>query len=1137
MKRTIFRKLEAIALSAGFVLLLSSCLLFSSCAKEIRAIESLIERIENESIADLEMQIDKIKRSLKDLEETDEQLDGYIQTLQTTAANLQTALNATNEALNQAKSELKTDISNEKAAVLAELTSARTAIEGQITQINAAITALQAKDVALDKRIDTLSTYVNTLNQGTKDWASATFSTLEQYQATTEEITAIKTTITSLNGSMTELEARLNTKIGTDIAAAVSTLEGELATKVTELTTAYTNAISTAKTEITSAYTTAIANAISASETSMKEWVNEQLTGYYTIADAEGKLDSLHTVLNGQLSSQQASIESMIGSLEAQLTARTGENEKTLDTLRKAKVRFESALAATNEAVAANTKSIDSLRVNLKNAKEELTESYTAAINTAINILDGKLTGEVATAIAAVNTNIDTKIAAINTEITSLKNRVGALETAVSTINAQLDDHEARLAELEKAIFSIQSIVVVPDYSDGSVKMTSGDNNELRFEVYPTAAAQKLAEVGTSAFSLDCVETETKASIFTNIPITSVSFDGEVLSITADGSGLKVSIKDGTQPANARLRITDGKVTRSSEYFALTYKKPVYPTAASLTDFNEEISVGKSFSASLSYTPSSATWKEFTVNSSNAFVATAEKKGDQILVTGKSAGSATITVTWEGENGVKHYIVKVLTVHAPEPSIAWTTDMAATFGLGLIVGEAETVDANVSNLINKSVVYSSSNPNVATVDENTGAVAAKSSGWFTITATSVANSSVKVSSESIRVYGKPASIKILNASVDDGWFVRYQTTKSINVQIVDASGEASRQDLLRFSITTSDLKLNYNLTSANNSMMTLTVTGTRTTATSTIMGEARLYVQGYSDVQKVFDIYDSMYDKYDIKPFDGIEFLDNGALAPYDGGYRGSGYFENITFATGWKGCSAVVFWVGEHPQTNLSMRKNLTGGRYISSRPFTHGLAVAVKNARKSADEDLVKWWTVSQKQNDAVNWSENYTIFWAAGNPGYGFSSVSTFNKRLYGYEITQAMKFHNEKVKSNAKYTVIPVKNIVDYMDDTYPETGYNSGWYLPTSGEWYMMLHCLDGATVSATFEKINEYIKKTSGWMTMGETVHYWSCQEAYNDPDGMAVYMTGKSATAEGTDPALYKAKQETCKVRPFIAF
>lgn len=560
---------EVAALDAKITTLTSRV---SACETAISAIQTSLQTMQTD-IATLGQQITAINGSISELQATDAQLDGYIKTLQTTAANLQTALNATEEALAQAKSELRNDISNEKAAVLAELTSARTAIEGQIEQINTAIAALQAKDVALEHRIDTLSTYVYTLNQGTRDWASATFSTLEQYNKTAGDVATIKTTITSLNTELTELETRLNAKIGTDIATAISTLEGELATKVSELTTAYTGAISTAKTEITAAYTTAIANAISASETSLKTWVNEQLTGYYTIAQTEAQLTALNSALTSQLNAQKTYFDELIAARESDLNGKITASAAVIDSL-------NTVSAQSTQAIAENKAAIATLIQSLNDAKTELTDSYTSAIATAISSSEGKLEDEIATQIAAVNASVDTKIAAVNTEISGLKIRVSTLETAISTINARLTDIESRLAELEKLLGQIQSVVVIPEYADGSVGCTSG-NTTFYFKVLPTGTAAQLAEAPLSAFKMEAVYTKTKAfPTFVDLPVTNVSSSGDILSVTANVSGLNIEFFAGTQAANASLTIHSGVSSYSSAYFPLFYDSTHFDLSA-----------------------------------------------------------------------------------------------------------------------------------------------------------------------------------------------------------------------------------------------------------------------------------------------------------------------------------------------------------------------------------------------------------------------------------------------------------------------------------------------------------------------------------------------------------------------------
>ena len=608
-----------------------------------------------------------------------------------------------------------------------------------------------------------------------------------------------------------------------------------------------------------------------------------------------------------------------------------------------------------------------------------------------------------------------------------------------------------------------------------------------------------------------------------------VTEGGQYVKVSADGLLTPIAVTGGSAYATVKVTSKDSKGV-STTVKVTVGEKPIYPTAASLTGFSEEISVGKQFFATLSYTPSSATWKVFTVQSSDASVATAEKWSDGIRVTGKSAGTATITVTWEGENGQKTDITKSLTVHASEPSIAWTTDMAATFGQGLIVGESETATAAVSNLTNKEVTYTSSNPGVAIVNAFSGVATAQSPGWFTITATSRANNSVMVTSESIRVYGKPATIYV-SASVDDGWFVRYKTTKSLNVQIRDANGQATRQDLLQFAISgaASGFNLGSSLTTEGDNLKKLTLTGNRTSASSTLKATATFSVKGYNDVKKTFDVYDSMYDEYDIKPFDGIRVTNNGISSVYDGGYRGSGYFDSSTPPTGAfrTKSNAIIVHIGNRPSAKSALGSLPGLSRYEApAQSGIHGLAVSKANAADG------KWWTNSSPNSgDEVLRSTHYAGYWSGGtsSPMY----VSTTNNDGYGYEICTAMASYNGKVSAD-KWKVQPVLALSGLSS-----TGSdNSGWYVPTSAEWAKMLKSLgDGPTPATVAQKLTAWITAMDGGEGIYSTNNYWSCQEASVNSWNTAVYMTGISATAAGAVPQKTQSKTATAKTRPFIAF
>ena len=277
------------------------------------------------------------------MESTDTQLNDYIAALQAEDKSLTEKLAETNSKIDSAKKELEGTISTEKAAVVAELEALKEQLESELATLKAAIETLQAKDAELEKQIADLKDYVDAELKATKDWATATFATLEQYNTVASTIATIEGTIEELNTS-----------------------------------------IATVKEEITAAYTAALEEAISALETSMKEWVNEQLTGYYTIAQMDAKLEAL-----------QNSLTEGDGALQ---------------------------------------KEIDALRESLAAQKTELTEAYTAAITEAINTNNGVFEGKIAEAIGKVNE----QIAGLEERITKLEGTMSEVQEQVAALVARI---------------------------------------------------------------------------------------------------------------------------------------------------------------------------------------------------------------------------------------------------------------------------------------------------------------------------------------------------------------------------------------------------------------------------------------------------------------------------------------------------------------------------------------------------------------------------------------------------------------------------------------------------------------------------------------------------------------------------
>ena len=154
----------------------------------------------------------------------------------------------------------------------------------------------------------------------------------------------------------------------------------------------------------------------------------------------------------------------------------------------------------------------------------------------------------------------------------SLKKSQSDIQEIQQSLKALQDDINVIKGQIEALVSSVQSVVVVPDFSDGSVEISNIPDNLLYFEVYPLSAANLLAKMGASAVSLDAVKTKAGGKENVNLPVSATAFDGKYFCLTADGSSLPAGVKTGDILLNARLLISDGTVTRSSEYFPLSVK-------------------------------------------------------------------------------------------------------------------------------------------------------------------------------------------------------------------------------------------------------------------------------------------------------------------------------------------------------------------------------------------------------------------------------------------------------------------------------------------------------------------------------------------------------------------------------------
>ena len=269
------KKLAHLFISILFIAGMSAC-----NQQELDNLQSQIDELKSTQIASISSQISSIQASISSLEKMDTELKSRIEEL----SKKEEELEATDEA--QAK----------------EMASLRE--------------TLSQLETSLSKRIDDLKTYVDEELKEQKDWVSATFSTLEQYQSTCSEIASIKETLTNQETALKKL---------------------------------FSDAESSIKETLTN-QETALKKLVSDTESSIKGWVNEQLTGYYTIAEMDAKISALEKAITDGDEAQAKELEKLRADLE---TAKADIKAACEKAISDAITEFEGKI---NEKIAADIK-------------------------------------------------------------------------------------------------------------------------------------------------------------------------------------------------------------------------------------------------------------------------------------------------------------------------------------------------------------------------------------------------------------------------------------------------------------------------------------------------------------------------------------------------------------------------------------------------------------------------------------------------------------------------------------------------------------------------------------------------------------------------------------------------------------
>ncbi len=503
----------------GVGIVLPLCLLMSfGCADyspDIDNIHKRLDAMEDNQIATIESQIVSVNSSISNFEKADADLKEMIANLQKAAGEFEKTISENGESISALKTGLEKaveDLKNSdradkeyvldslgkaKAMLLALLESEKTELNGKLTSINNTISYLQKKDAELEKKISDLRIYIDKELKETKDWANATFMTLDQYNAIVDQLGGIEGEIAGLKTSMTNLETRLTEKYSKDLKTASDGVKSRLGEEVdglndridkvvSDITKAYTAAIATFREEMEKWWNESLKKAIYDSEASMKSWVNSTLDGYWTIARTKDSLKALNDDIENQLEAQKKLLNDLISENAGDITALEDRLKKVNDDLKALADRFPVFTS------------------DLNKAKEDLTTAYKKAIKDAITDFKGVFE---ATIKARVDAAYDSFTKAFSTKEAEMRRVMASINSDLASL-----DFAGLISSFDSVM---QSLAFVPTSDDGSVILSYNVESlektiDVSLEIRPE---RLLSSIGTADVSAYALLTKTRASV------------------------------------------------------------------------------------------------------------------------------------------------------------------------------------------------------------------------------------------------------------------------------------------------------------------------------------------------------------------------------------------------------------------------------------------------------------------------------------------------------------------------------------------------------------------------------------------------------------------------------------------------
>ena len=293
---------------------------------------------------------------------------------------------------------------------------------------------------------------------------------------------------------------------------------------------------------------------------------------------------------------------------------------------------------------------------------------------------------------------------------------------------SELSSSKLTWTSSDPTIATVDSNGIVRGLKEGTVVITVTSSNGKKATCVVTVTTNVVnvdsITLNPSSVTLKVGDTDQIATIIKPVNATErdlvwTSSDSSVVSV--DSKGVIKGLKPGT--AIITVQTKDGNVVTTCE---VTVKEVPVETITFNTN-STSVKIGSTVQIKATVKPDNATNKELVWTSSDTSIATVDSNGK---VTGKNAG--VVTITAKSKDGIVQATCQV-TVTVDDILVE---EIILTPEKDVIKnGSSTQINATVKpdNAINKELVWTSSDPTIATVDSN-GKVTGKKVGVVTITA-------------------------------------------------------------------------------------------------------------------------------------------------------------------------------------------------------------------------------------------------------------------------------------------------------------------------------------------------------------------------------------------------------------------